>query len=165
MEDVLKGLTGKTLTKKKLFDFLADIDFEKLLGGKNNTVPNVTKVIEPEEVKQVEEKKKEVIKCNACLKTFTVQASLRRHHLRSSACVNWNSHADKNNAPTLTKGLHLIINDLLGQAVSENGELKCKWCKTTFTTTGNHHKHFNTANACNNLAFQEFVKIVNNFKA
>ena len=31
MEEVLKGLQGKTLTKKTLFDFLASINLEDLL--------------------------------------------------------------------------------------------------------------------------------------
>ena len=30
MEEVLKGLEGKSLTKKKLFDFLADINLDSL---------------------------------------------------------------------------------------------------------------------------------------
>ena len=35
MEEVLKGLQGKPLTKKKFFDFLADINIEDLYGKKN----------------------------------------------------------------------------------------------------------------------------------
>jgi hypothetical protein len=165
MEDVLKGLTGKSLTKKKLFDFLADIDFERLLGKKDGEEVNrvVEKVVEKDITKK-EVKPKEDIKCTACLKTFTVDSSLRRHYNRSPACVNWNSQTEKKDLPDLSKGLHLIINDILGNAVGDNGNLKCRWCNTTFTNVGNHHKHYNTASVCNKLAFQEFVRIINNYK-
>jgi hypothetical protein len=38
LDGVLKGLQGKTLTKKKIFDFLADINLEDLYGKKENVI-------------------------------------------------------------------------------------------------------------------------------
>ena len=46
MEEVLKGLQGKSLTKKKLFDFLADINLEELYGKKENIIYEETKPLE-----------------------------------------------------------------------------------------------------------------------
>ena len=94
MEEVLKGLEGKSLTKKKLFDFLADINIEDLYGKKNN-------VIEPAAITEIItnpvtiEKKVEEIKCAACKKTFTAEGSLKRHYVRNPVCVNWISLPEK----------------------------------------------------------------------
>lgn len=160
MEEVLKGLQGKPLTKKKFFDFLADINIEDLYGKKNN-------VIEPAVLDEIItkpatiEKKVEEIKCVACKKTFTAEGSLKRHHVRNPVCVNWISLPEKTETIQLTKGIHLIINDVLEKAISVNSELQCKFCKTKFTNTGNHHKHFNTSTVCNQLAYKEFKKLFN----
>ena len=53
MEEVLKGLEGKSLTKKKLFDFLADINLDSL------KIPVLHKVekIEKEKIEKVEKEK------------------------------------------------------------------------------------------------------------
>jgi len=161
MEEALKGLQGKPLTKKKFFDFLADINIEDLYGKKNN-------VIEPAAISEIItkpvtiEKKVEEIKCAACKKTFTTEGSLKRHHVRNPVCVNWISLPEKTESVQPTKGIHLIINDILEKAISVNSELQCKFCKTKFTNTGNHHKHFNTSTVCNQLAFQEFKKLFSN---
>ena len=161
MEEVLKGLQGKPLTKKKFFDFLADINIEDLYGKKNN-------VIEPAAITEIItnpvtiEKKVEEIKCAACKKTFTAEGSLKRHYVRNPVFVNWISLPEKTESVQLTKGIHLIINDILEKAISVNNELQCKFCKTKFTNTGNHHKHFNTSTVCNQLAYQEFKKLFSN---
>jgi hypothetical protein len=160
MEEVLKGLQGKPLTKKKFFDFLADINIEDLYGKKNNVIePNILDEIITKPV--IIEKKVEEIKCAACMKTFTAEGSLKRHHIRNPVCVNWISLPEKTEAVQLTKGIHLIINDVLEKAISVNSQLQCKFCKTKFTNTGNHHKHFNTSTVCNQLAYQEFKKLFN----
>ena len=83
MEEVLKGLEGKTLTKKKLFNFLADIDLEELCGNKPLNIKLPKSITKPES-KDISE-----IKCNACSKTFTVENSLKRHYTRYPACVKW----------------------------------------------------------------------------
>jgi hypothetical protein len=157
MEEVLKGLEGKTLTKKKLFDFLADIDLEELCGNK----PLNTKLPKPES-KDISE-----IKCNACSKTFTVENSLKRHYKRYPACVKWIEknemvQEEKIQEEHLKKGLHLFIIDILEKAVGyDDNKLKCRWCETTFTNVGNINKHLNTSKMCNKMAFEEFKKHIN----
>lgn len=164
MEGVLKGLQGKTLTKKGLFDFLADIDLEALSGKKENISQAAVPVIIKESLsKPVVEKEPEEFKCQACAKSFTVKGSLKRHLQNSNACINWNNLPEKFDGAKLTTGLHNIVYDILERAISNGDELECKHCKTKFTTKGNHHKHFNTSTVCNRLAFQEFKKIFNNF--
>jgi hypothetical protein len=156
MEEVLKGLKelkgpkGKPLTKKKLFDFLADIDLEELCGKK----PFSTEVLEV---------KKPEIKCAACSKTFTVDNSLKRHYKRSPACVKWIEKEEKAKDVNLEKGIHLIIIDLLEKAVGcPDNRLKCRWCETTFINTGNTNKHLNTSKVCNLMAYQEFKRLLDN---
>jgi hypothetical protein len=160
MEEVLKGLKGKSLTKKKLFDFLSDINIEDLCS-KNTTIeePKVS-IVEPKRA-VVEEKKPSDIKCQACLKTFSVISSLKRHQENNKACMNWISLPEKAETIKLEKGIHLIIDDLLQKSISANGALECKFCKSKFINTGNLHKHFNSATTCNRLAYEEFKKMFN----
>ena len=63
----------------------------------------------------------------------------------------------------LTKGIHLIIDDLLEKAITDNNKLECKFCKYIFSTKGNLHKHFNTSALCNGMACSEFKIVVSNF--
>jgi hypothetical protein len=157
MEEVLKGLQGKTLTKKKLFDFLADINLEDLLSGK---VSNTTQLPE----KKVEIKKTE-IKCGACSKTFTVENSLKRHYKRNPACVKWIETSDKSKEEKpveLKKGLHRIVNELLEKAICGENNLKCMWCETEFVSTGNLNKHLSTSTVCNRMSYNEFKRLLEN---
>jgi hypothetical protein len=191
LDGVLKGLQGKTLTKKKIFDFLADINLEDLYGKKENVIygehaatPIVTPPEPPKKEEPVKVEVKETIvipsdftleliplsaengekeepkeiKCQACMKTFTANSSLKRHMERSTVCANWIELPQKTDIVPLTRGLHLIIDELLDKAIS-GGDLECKFCKVKFTNKGNHHKHFNYATVCNKLAYQEFKKL------
>jgi len=101
------------------------------------------------------------IKCAACTKTFATDSSLKRHHKRNPVCLKWISLPENREVTNLAQGLHLIVDDILKKAMSGNYYLECQYCKSKFTNTGNHHKHFNTATVCNRLAFQEFKKIFN----
>jgi uncharacterized C2H2 Zn-finger protein len=147
------GLEGKNLSKKGAYEYPSEINMEELYGEKEDVVYD--------EKGLAEKKGAEEIKCEACQKSFTVQASLKRHLERSTVCVNWNNLPQKIDGAKLTKGIHLLIDELLEKAIGNNGELECKYCKMKFTTKGNHHKHFNTATVCNRLAFQEFKTLFN----
>jgi DNA-directed RNA polymerase subunit RPC12/RpoP len=161
MDEVLKGLQGKSLTKKKFFDFLADIDLSRLQSQKDVLVSQP--VISNKDNNQIrEEKKEDEIKCEACSKCFSTKASLKRHQARFTVCKDWISQPKNTDIAKLTKGIHLIIDDLLEKSIGNGTELECKYCKTKFTNKGNHHKHFNTASVCNRLAYQEFKKLFNN---
>ncbi len=162
MEGVLKGLEGKTLTKKSLFDFLADIDLDELFGKK----PLNTELPKPVS-------NNSGIKCPACSRTFTVENSRRRHYKRFPECVQWiNDHPEavveeKKNKKvkddgSLKIGLHLLIVDILEKSVGcDDDKKKCRWCDTTFVNMGNINKHLNNSSKCNKLAFEEFKKHIN----
>ena len=162
MEEVLKGLEGKSLTKKKLFDFLADIDLDVLCGKKplDTKLPKTPTKTNPNKVKPE-------IKCAACSRIFTVENSRKRHYKRYPACVKWiekneKVQEEKVKEEPLKKGIHLLITDVLEKAIGcDDNRLKCRWCETTFTNTGNINKHLNTAKMCNKMAFEEFKKHIN----
>lgn len=149
MEEILKELQGKNLTKKKIFDFLSDINFEKILDKTHIHIET------KEEEKVVEE-----FKCEACMKSFANKSSLKRHHDRFIVCKNWIELPEKTDTQFST-GIHHIIDDILEKSITDTGEPECKFCKTKFISKGNHHKHFNTSTVCNRLAFIEFKKIMN----
>ena len=154
MEEVLKGLQGKSLTKKKFFDFLADIDLAGLCGERGAIDALPIALAAP-----IEKKKPEEIKCKACSKSFATDESLKRHHDKTPVCINWLSLPQNTNIVQLPKGLHLIVDELLEKSVSANGKLQCKFCNSTFINKGNLHKHFNTSNVCNRLAYQDFKRL------
>lgn len=157
MEEVLKGLQGKSLTRKKLFDFLYDINIEDLGEKKDNA--NYT---EAKSDKLIIEEPSDEHRCGACMKTFTTRSSMLRHQTRFTVCKEWIELPQKTDINKLTKGIHLIIDELLEKSIG-NGELECKFCKAKFVTKGNHHKHFNSSTVCNRMAYQEFKKLVNSY--
>jgi hypothetical protein len=158
MEEVLKGLQGKSLTKKKLFDFLADINLEEIYGKKENIIYGETKSIEKDAPKK--EEPVEEFKCGACMKSFSTKASLRRHQDRFTVCKDWIELPQKTDIAKLTRGIHLIIDELLDKSIGEK-DLECRFCKARFTSKGNHHKHFNYSTVCNRMAYQEFKRLFN----
>lgn len=163
MEEVLKGLQGKNMSKKKLFDFLLDINLEGILNKASNQIIEPI-VKENEELKEEKLKEEEILEfnCDACMKTFATKSSLTRHHIRFPVCKEW-INSSHTNTSELPKGVHLVIDDLLDIAICNNGNRECKFCKTKFITKGNHHKHYNTAIACNKMAFQAFKKLINEY--
>jgi hypothetical protein len=165
MEEVLKGLQGQTFTKKKLFDFLADINIEELIGKKSNIIvePEGKDEITDESKDESKDKinnKKDEFKCYGCTKSFATKSSLKRHIERYQLCKDWNEN-QKETQIDLSTGIHLIINDLLEKSIGISGQHECKFCKAKFITKGNHHKHLNTSTICNRLAFLEFKKLIN----
>lgn len=100
-------------------------------------------------------------KCNACTKTFTTEGSLKRHYTRYPVCEEWLSSHGKPRNTTLTKGIHLLVVDLVEKAIcDDNKEFTCKFCKLSFSNKSNHHKHYNTATVCNHMAYNEFIKLM-----
>jgi hypothetical protein len=161
MEGVLKDLEGKKLTKKKLFDILAELNLEELFGKGAAVKPKPTPV---EKVVISAPLPPPDIKCTACSDTFATTGSLNRHHKRNPACVSWIAKSkEPANVSPLTKGIHLVIDDIMHKAIAKEGKLECKFCSSTFANNGNLHKHFNTASVCNQLAFQDFKKLVAEF--
>jgi hypothetical protein len=168
MDRVLKGLQGKTLTKKGIFDFLADIDLDVLTGKKENTAPLPPQVIVENPLGVLgcsgpSQKEAPLIKCDSCSRTFTATTSLTRHYKRYPACVSLKKQARNDAEVKLPEdqGLHLFIDDLLTKAITGDTEFECKYCKKKQTNTSNLHRHFNTAVACNRLAFLEFRDLIN----
>ena len=153
MEDILKELHGKSITKNKLFEFLSRIDVEKLGTQDKKVEPTVEPTVEP--VTRVKRIKKE-IKCGACMKKFKRELLLKQHYENNAVCTKWIELPEKYDIQ-LPKGLHLIIDDLLKQSFS-NGNLECKYCNSIFINNGNLHKHFNVSNVCNKLAYTDFKK-------
>ena len=174
MEELLKSLQGKSITKKNLFDFLSEINLEELSKEKpKNTIIYDDIVIhpikedlvkkQPQEKKQKEKKLAPELNCDACMKVFYTQISLDNHHKNVTVCKKWIELPKKPNMINLTKGIHLIIDDLLEKAITDDNKLQCKFCNYIFSTKGNLHKHFNTSVLCNIMACDEFKNIVHNF--
>ena len=177
MEEILKSLQGKSMTKKSLFDFFSEINLEELSTAKpKNTIIYEDIVIHPiqeesQEKKQKKKKQKEKLKeimppilnCEACNKVFSTQLYLDYHRTNSTVCKKWNELSEKPPLINLTKGIHLILDELLEKAISDNNKLECKFCKYSFSIKGNLHKHYNTSILCNSLAYNEFKKLINNF--
>ena len=158
MEEIIKGLQGKHITKKKLFDILFELNLENLEQKKVTPI----ELINDKKEDIIVNITKQQFKCNACMKNFANKSSLKRHQDRFKVCRDWIEVPQKSDT-TLTMGIHKIVDELLELAIGDNGETECKFCKTKFITKGNHHKHFNTSTVCNRLAFQEFKKIINNY--
>jgi len=150
MEDILKKLQGKQLTKSSIFNFLSE-------NISSLTIPNtpVNEIIIPTPLQQPIE-----FRCDACMKTFVTEVSLKQHIDKSTACKSWINHPQKDTMVKLSKGIHLVIDDLLNEAISNNGTLECKFCKCKFSNKGNHHKHYNSSAVCNNMAYDEFKKLI-----
>jgi hypothetical protein len=179
MEEILKSLQGKSMTKKSLFDFLSEINLEEFSKPKN-TVIYEDIVIHPikEEIQEkkrrgrkskekLKEKTKEtspILSCDACNKVFSTQIYLDNHYKNTTVCKKWIELAEK--PPIVnTKGIHLIIDELLEKSINDNNKLECKYCKYVFSIKGNLHKHYNTSILCNSLAIDEFKKLMNNFNS
>jgi len=183
MEEILKSLQGKNMTKKSLFDFLSEINLDELSTDKpKNLIIYEDIVIHPIKEELVEEKLKgkkrkcrkpkekkpkekiplSEFKCEACMKVFSTEASLDNHYKNVTICKKWITLPEKSKIIKLTKGIHLLIDELLEKAITDN-KLECKFCKYIFSTKGNLHKHFNTSKLCNIMAYDEFKNIISNF--
>ena len=150
MEEILKELQGKNMTKNKLFEFLSTA-----IGGTTTTetttaATTTTTAATTTEKAKIKPKKQ----CEACMKNIK---TLDLHYKKSPACLKWNNSENVH----LQKGIHLIIDEILENSISINGKLECKFCNKTFVNNGNLHKHFNNSTICNRLAHQEFKQRFN----
>ena len=95
MEEILKSLQGKSMTKKSLFDFLSEINLEEISTDKpKNIIIYKDIVIHPikdelvqghiqqqkcKEKKIKEKKPPPEFKCEACMRIFSTQIYLDKH--------------------------------------------------------------------------------------
>ena len=99
------------------------------------------------------------LQCDACCKTFCNSSSFIRHKRLSEACKTWYSLPEDKQPPLITTPIHEMVNELLERAITGNQPLTCKFCSTTFYNRGNHHKHYQSAQTCNRMAYAEFKRI------
>ena len=165
MEEILKRLQGKSMTKKNLFNFLSEINIENFSSAKpiNSSIYEDI-VIHPikEELPKEKKRRGRKPKEKPLVEEQPKEKKRRGRKPKEKPLVEETSEEKKSDILKLTKGIHLIVNDLLEKAITNN-KLECKFCKYTFSTTGNLHKHFNTSTLCNSMAYDEFKIIVNNF--
>jgi len=99
------------------------------------------------------------LQCNACCKTFCNSSSFIRHKRISEACKSWYALPEEQQPPLVTVPIHEMVNELLERAITGDAPLTCKFCSTTFYNRGNHHKHYQSAQTCNRMAYAEFKRI------
>ena len=99
------------------------------------------------------------LQCEACCKTFCNSSSFIRHKRLSEACNTWYALPEEQQPPLLTTPIHEMVNELLERAITGDQPLTCKFCSTTFYNRGNHHKHYQSAQTCNRMAYAEFKRI------
>lgn len=166
MEDLIKGLLkeleGKNLTKKSLFEILCEINIDKvsLVDQKGDTATENNEVLEPPQTVIPEP---EAI-CDSCGKLFMKKWYYTKHLKNNPVCVEWQQHPNKDEGLRLDDGLHMVVNKLIIKSLSNDNNQSCRWCKSSFTSVGNLHKHFTHANVCNRMSFYEFKRLINDIK-
>ena len=97
--------------------------------------------------------------CKACHKTFATASSLKRHEGRNPVCVQWNAQhqtdteKEKINVIDFLNSLtHAILfSDTKATTLSNT----CRYCATSFVSSGNLIKHFKHSTVCSRLAMEE----------
>ncbi len=166
MEELIKGLLkeleGKNLTKKSLFDILSGITIETT---SNNDKKHETKSEKEEEVLEPVPEPTVIPEaqalCDSCGKIFLKRWYYTKHLKNNPVCVEWQKHPNKDDNLHLDNAMHILVNNLLEQSLTQSNNLICRWCNSDFTSVGNLHKHFINANVCNRMAFYEFKKLIN----
>jgi hypothetical protein len=115
--------------------------------------------LEPHVLLPPPKKPKNDLQCDACCKTFCNSSSFIRHKRLSEACKAWYALPEEKQPPLVTTPIHEMVNELLERAITGNQPLTCKFCSTTFYNRGNHHKHYQSAQTCNRMAYAEFKRI------
>ena len=118
--------------------------------------------LEPHVLLSSKPKKKPVntLQCEACCKTFCNSSSIIRHKRLSEACRKWYALPEEKQVPVVDTPIHEWVSELLERAITGDKPLTCKFCSISFYNRGNHHKHFQSALACNRMAHAEFKRIV-----
>lgn len=124
----------------------------RIIAVKTQLEPHV--LLPPKKIKP-----KNDLECEACCKSFCNSSSLIRHKRLSEACKTWYSLPEDKQPPLMTTPIHEMVNELLERAITGDKPLTCKFCSTTFYNRGNHHKHYQSAQTCNRMAYAEFKRI------
>jgi hypothetical protein len=104
-------------------------------------------------------KPKNILQCEACCKSFCNSSSFIRHKRISEACKAWYALPEDQQPPLISIPIHEMVGQLLERAITGDKPLTCKFCLTTFYNRGNHHKHYQSAQTCNRMAYAEFKRI------
>jgi hypothetical protein len=115
--------------------------------------------LEPHVLLPPPKKQQNDLQCEACCKTFCNSSSFIRHKRLSEACKKWYALPEEQQPPLATMPIHEMVNELLERAITGVNPLTCKFCSTTFYNRGNHHKHYQSAQTCNRMAYAEFKRI------
>jgi hypothetical protein len=124
----------------------------RMIAVKTQLEPHV--LLPPKKVKPQND-----LQCDACCKTFCNSSSFIRHKRISEACKAWYSLPEDKQPPLVSTPIHEMVNELLERAITGDKPLMCKFCSTTFYNRGNHHKHYQSAQTCNRMAYAEFKRI------
>jgi len=125
----------------------------RMIAIKTQIEPHV--LLPPKKIKP-----KNDLQCDACCKTFCNSSSFIRHKRISEACKKWYALPEEQQPPLVTMPIHEMVNEWLERAITGDQPLTCKFCSTSFYNRGNHHKHYQSAQTCNRMAYAEFKRIV-----
>jgi hypothetical protein len=161
MEEIIKSLEGKSMTKKSLFDFLSDVNIEDISSVKSNSTTHDI-IIHPvvEELPQEKKKRGRKPKEKLVVEELPQEKKKRgRKPKEKSMEKPVENHVEKADIIKITTGIHSLINELLEKATT-NIILECKFCSTTFNTKHDHHNHYSISTKCNVMAYNEFKKLI-----
>jgi hypothetical protein len=130
MEEVLKGLEGKSLTKKKLFNFLADINLDSLKIPVLHKVEKIEKV-EKEKIEKIDEKKVEKVE----------KTEERKEKIENVRKID--EKIDEKKVENVEKEKI----EILGK-IEDNVEIQCEACAKTFINNILLKKHHEKNQAC-----------------
>jgi len=173
MEEIIKSLEGKSMTKKSLFNFLSDVNIEDLSSVKSNSTTDNNIIINPVVEELPQEKKKRGRKPKPKEKPIekpVVEELPQEKKKRGRKPKPKEKPVEKPVEKSLEKpvekpvekittGIHSLINELLEKATT-NIILECKFCSTTFNTKKDHHIHYSISTKCNIMAYNEFKKLI-----
>jgi hypothetical protein len=140
-----------TSTQNEFDEIYAQI--VRMIAMKTQLEPRI--LLPPPKPKPINE-----LQCEACCKSFCTSITFLRHKRTSEACKAWYALPEEQQPPMVTTPIHEMVNIWLERAITGEQPLTCKFCSTTFYNRGNHHKHYQSAQTCNRMAYAEFKRIV-----